>query len=103
MPEDALAGVHDAVGVGPEPVVAQVVAVQLFDELAGSLVQLATRVGPVVTVSQVMLPPGVQLPTAVGVHSSVLASQERSCEVLLRTWLVVICSCEVLATICEVL
>jgi hypothetical protein len=75
----------------------------LFDELAGSFTQLATRVGPVVTVSQVMLPPGVQLPTAVGVHSSVEALQERSCDVLLRTWLVQMFSCDVLSMICDVL
>jgi hypothetical protein len=66
-------------------------------------VQLATSVGPVLTVSQVMFPPGVQEPTAVGVQSSVPASHERCCEVLLRTWLVQVLSCEVLSTIWEVL
>ncbi len=95
--------VHDPAGVGPEPEVAQVVAVQLLPADAGSLTQLATNVGPVVTVSHVMCPPGVQLPTGPGEHSSVLASQERSCDVLLRTWLVVIWSCDVEIVICDVL
>jgi hypothetical protein len=45
----------------------------------------------------------VQVPTAVGVHSSVLASQERCCDVLLRTWLVQVLICEVLWTIWAVL
>jgi hypothetical protein len=65
--------------------------------------QLATRVGPVVTVSQVMPPPGVQLPTGTGVQSSVPASQDRNCDVLWRTWLVLSCSCDVLAVIWLVL
>jgi hypothetical protein len=59
-----------------------------LDGLAEAAVQLATSVGPVVTVSQVMVPPGVQLPTGTGVQISVLASHERSCEVLCRTWVV---------------
>lgn len=89
---DALAAVQAPAGVGPVPVVAQVVKVQLLPLEAAAGVQLDTSVGPVVTVSQVMLPPGVQLPTGPGEHSSVLASQERSCEVLRRTWLVEIWS-----------
>ena len=88
FPGPALAAVQATAGVGPVEVVAQDLAVQLLPALATAFVQLATSVGPVVTVSQVMLPPGSQLPTGTGEHSSVLASQERSCVVLLRTWLV---------------
>ena len=85
LPGAAAAGVQEATGVGPAEVVAHVVFVQLLDRLAVAGVQLVTSVGPVVTVSQVMLPPGVQLPTGPGVQSSVLASQDRSCDVLCRT------------------
>jgi hypothetical protein len=88
LPGAAVCGVQDAAGVGPVVAAVQVVAVQLFDVLAGSLVQLTTGVGPVVTVSHVMFPPGTQLPTGPGVHSSVLASQERSWEVLRYAMLV---------------
>jgi hypothetical protein len=45
----------------------------------------ATSVGPVVSVSQVMLPPGLQLPTGTGEQSSVLASHASCCEVLRLT------------------
>ena len=85
LPGAAAAAVQAPTGVGPVVVVAHVVFVQLLDKLAVAGVQLVTRVVPVVTVSQVMLPPGVQLPTGPGVQSSVLASQDRSCDVLCRT------------------
>jgi hypothetical protein len=75
----------------------------LLPGLAEAGVQLATSVGPVVTVSQVMPPPGVQLPTGTGVHSSVPASHERSCDVLCRTCVVLSVSCDVLALIWLVL
>lgn len=50
MPELAVAGVHVAVGVGPVPVTSQVTVVQLLPRLGLRCVQLATSVGPVVTV-----------------------------------------------------
>ena len=53
----------------------QVVAVYRLPAAAATGVHEATRVGPVVTVVQEMLPPGVQLAT--GVVSSVVASYWR--------------------------
>ncbi len=44
-----------ATGVGPVAVLAQVVAVHWLPDPAGEGVQVATRVGPVVTVAQVTL------------------------------------------------
>ena len=63
--------------------------------LAVAGVQLATSVGPVVVVWQVMRPPGVQLPTGTGVQRSVEASQELICEVLWRCCSVLACNCDV--------
>ena len=56
-----------------------------------------------VTVSQVMLPAGVQLPTGTGVHSSVMASHDRSCDVLCWTREVWMFSCDVLRLTWKVL
>ena len=102
MLELAVAGVHDPAGVGPVAVVAQGVVVELLPGLAAEATQLVTSVGPVVTVSQVMPPPAVQLPTGTGVQISVCASQERSCDVLCRTWVVLNVSCDVLTICCAV-
>lgn len=77
--------------------------------LAVAAVQDATKVGPVVTVSQVTSEDIEQLPTGTGVHVSELALHERSCDVLWRTCVVlkvvcaVLCSCWlVLPSVCEV-
>ena len=68
----------------------------MLPALAVAAVQLATKVGPVVTVSQVMSAVAEQLPTGTGVQVSEAALHERSCEVLWRT-------CEVLRFTWEVL
>lgn len=67
----------------------------MFPAEAGSSAQLLTSVGPDATVWQVMLPPGVQLPTGTGVHCSVEASHERSWERLRLT-------CDVWMFCCDV-
>src|SRR5678816_3908410 len=83
--------------------------------LAG--VQLATRVGPVVTVSQWKPPPGTQVPVGTELQVSPVSAQMLVCEVLLRTcevdtvicdvpcssWKVLVSVCEVLCTVCDVL
>ena len=71
------------------------------DAVAG--VQLATRVGPVVLVWQVIKPPETQVPGATGAQSSVLASHLMDCEVLWLTLLVEAVICEVLCLTCNVL
>lgn len=65
-------------------------------------VQLATAVGPVVVVWQVINPPATQVPGATGAHSSVLASHLTVCEVLCVTFVCVAVTCDVLLLICEV-
>ena len=61
--------------------------------LAG--VQLATRVGPVVTVSQWKPPPGTHVPVGTELQVSPVSAQMLVCEVLLRT-------CEVVTVVWEV-
>ena len=66
-------------------------------------VQLATRVGPVAVVWQLMLVELVQLPAGTGVQSSVRAEHERSCVVLCWTWLVLVLVCVVVCVVRDVL
>ena len=82
----------------------------MLPALALAAVQLATRVGPVVTVSQVMSLVAEQLPTGTGVQVSEAALHERSCDVLWRTcevlrftWDVLCSSWNVLVSVCDVL
>ena len=58
----------------------------MLPALAVAGVQLATRVGPVVTVVQYVDPPGTQL--GVGLQTSELESQEKPWAVVFVTWVV---------------
>jgi hypothetical protein len=68
----------------------------LLAMLAEAGVQLATRSGPVVTVSQWKPPPTTQVPVATGVQVSPESGQRLVCEVLFLT-------CDVVAFVCAVL
>jgi len=67
----------------------------LLAMLALAGVQLATRVGPVVTVSQWKPPPGTQVPVGTELQVSPVSAQMLVCEVLLRT-------CWVDTVVCDV-
>lgn len=83
FPELAVCGEQLAVPLGPTVLVEQVVRLYPLPEFGDSAVQLATNVGPVFWVEHVTKALGVQV--GVKLQSSVLASHDVVCDVLLLT------------------